>query len=106
MKAEVAPGQAGERLDIFLAGPLGSRARAQSAIAAGAVTVNGSPAAKSRQLEPGDLVEWDEVKEAPAIPEEDAGAVPFVVQVGAPAPTHPDGRAPAARYHVRFVLAA
>ena len=77
MKAEVAPGHAGERLDIFLAGPLGSRARAQSAIAAGAVTVNGSPAAKSRQLEPGDLVEWDEVKEAPAIPEEDAGAVPF-----------------------------
>ncbi len=77
MRAEVAPGQAGERLDIFLAGRLGSRARAQSAIAGGGVTVNGSPAVKSRQLEPGDLVEWQEARERPAAAEEEAGDVAF-----------------------------
>ncbi len=77
MRAEVPPGQAGERLDIFLAGPLGSRARAQSAIAGGGVTVNGSPAVKSRQLEPGDLVEWEEARERPAAAEEEAGDVAF-----------------------------
>ncbi len=77
MKAEVQPAQSGERLDIFLAGPLGSRARAQAAIAGGKVTVNGSPAAKSRQLEPGDVVEWEEAGREPAVPEADAGDVPF-----------------------------
>jgi 23S rRNA pseudouridine1911/1915/1917 synthase len=77
VRAEVAPGQAGERLDIFLAGRLGSRARAQSAIAGGGVTVNGSPAVKSRQLEPGDLVEWQEARERPAAAEEEAGDVAF-----------------------------
>jgi 23S rRNA pseudouridine1911/1915/1917 synthase len=77
VKAEVPPDQAGERLDIFLAGPLGSRARAQSAIAGGGVTVNGSPAVKSRQLEPGDLVEWEEARGAPDPVQEDAGEVPY-----------------------------
>lgn len=77
MRAQVPTGQAGERLDIFLAGPLGSRARAQAAIAGGLVTVNGSPAAKSRQLEAGDLVEWEEARREPAARESDAGEVSF-----------------------------
>ena len=67
MKAQVGAGQGGERLDQFLSGFLGSRSRAQAQVAAGVVTVNGEPVAKSRRLEEGDLVEWAEpVPEQPA----------------------------------------
>ena len=77
MKAEVGAGRAGERLDLFLAGPLGSRARAQAAIAAGSVTVNGDPAPKSRQLETGDLVEWSEPAAEPPAPVATGSAAPL-----------------------------
>ena len=47
----------GARLDRFLATPLGSRARAQAAIEAGAVLVDGYPRAKRHELRPGQVIE-------------------------------------------------
>ncbi len=55
---------AGGRLDAFLAGPLGSRARAQRLVADGRVTVDGEAAPKRRVLAGGELVR---VSEAPAV---------------------------------------
>lgn len=46
----------GERLDRFLAGPLGSRARAQALIDAGAVSVDGRRVAKRHLLATGETV--------------------------------------------------
>ena len=51
---------AGERLDVFLGGPLGSRARAQRLIDAGQVTVDGEPRPKRHRLGGGERVEVDE----------------------------------------------
>jgi 23S rRNA pseudouridine1911/1915/1917 synthase len=51
---------AGERLDSFLAGPLGSRARAQRLIEAGAVTVDGAAVPKRHAMVPGEVVVVDE----------------------------------------------
>jgi 23S rRNA pseudouridine1911/1915/1917 synthase len=68
----------GARLDRFLAAPLGSRARAQAAIEAGAVLVDGRPQAKRRELRSGQVIE---VRQAEA-PEPDArggDAVPFAI---------------------------
>ena len=63
MRADAGRQEAGERLDVFLAGPLGSRTRAQAAISAGLVKVNGRPAPKRHRLEEGDVVEWTEPPE-------------------------------------------
>lgn len=60
MRIEVDTSSGGERLDALLAGPLGSRARAQRLIAAGQVTVNGEVAAKSSKPVAGSLIEIDE----------------------------------------------
>ena len=49
-------GQAGARLDRFLAEPLGSRARAQALIEAGAVSVDGRAVAKRHVLTVGQTV--------------------------------------------------
>jgi 23S rRNA pseudouridine1911/1915/1917 synthase len=49
-------GQAGARLDRFLAEPLGSRARAQALIEAGAVSVDGRSVAKRHVLTAGEQV--------------------------------------------------
>src|SRR5438477_3717474 len=51
---------AGERLDAFLAAPLGSRSRAQRLIAAGAVLVDGAAAPKRHRVAAGELVVIDE----------------------------------------------
>jgi len=51
---------AGERLDSFLAESLGSRARAQRLIGAGAVTVDGAAVPKRHRMTPGELVVVDE----------------------------------------------
>jgi 23S rRNA pseudouridine1911/1915/1917 synthase len=69
---------AGERLDAFLAGPLGSRARAQRLIEAGAVRVDGAPVPKRHRLAPGERVAVDDDagREAPAPP---VGPAPFSV---------------------------
>ena len=65
--------QAGVRLDVFLAGPLGSRARAQSLIDAGAVLVDGRARPKRHTIAAGEQVtvdEADQVVDAPAPPVE------------------------------------
>jgi 23S rRNA pseudouridine1911/1915/1917 synthase len=64
----VPPEAAGERLDVFLAGHLGSRARAQRLIEAGHVTVDGRPRAKRFVLDGGERVDVDEPPEAPRAP--------------------------------------
>jgi 23S rRNA pseudouridine1911/1915/1917 synthase len=60
---------AGERLDSFLAGPLGSRARAQRLIEAGAVTVDGAAVPKRHRMTSGEVVVVDE--DADRLPEAD-----------------------------------
>ena len=57
MRLRTTPETAGERLDAFLAEPLGSRARAQRLIEAGAVLVDGRPVAKGHRLVAGELAE-------------------------------------------------
>ena len=68
----------GGRLDAFLAEPLGSRARAQRLIEAGAVRVDGRPAPKRHRLTAGEAITVDEPAEAPAAAVADAPyAVPY-----------------------------
>lgn len=65
--------RAGIRLDVFLAEPLGSRARAQSLIEAGAVLVDGHARPKRHTIAAGERVtvdEADQVADAPAPPVE------------------------------------
>ena len=50
------PEDAGTRVDAFLAAPLGSRARAQRLVEAGAVSVDGAVVMKSRKLAGGELI--------------------------------------------------
>ena len=52
---------AGTRLDRFLAGPLGSRARAQALIDAGHVRVDGRPRPKRHLVQRGEPIEVDDV---------------------------------------------
>ena len=69
MEIRVPPEAAGGRLDAFLAGPLGSRARAQRLVADGRVTVDGEPITKRRLLAGGELVRVeDEPAAEPADP--------------------------------------
>jgi 23S rRNA pseudouridine1911/1915/1917 synthase len=78
MELRATPDDEGTRLDAFLAGPLGSRARAQRLIAAGAVLVDGQPAPKRHLVTAGQLVTVDEPEEAPAADLPDAPyAVPY-----------------------------
>jgi 23S rRNA pseudouridine1911/1915/1917 synthase len=56
LELTVPAGQAGTRLDRFLAGPLGSRSTAQALIEAGRVQVNGAPRPKRQILQAGDVV--------------------------------------------------
>ncbi len=73
---EVPAEAAGERLDQFLAAPLGSRAQAQRAIDAGRVTVDGVPQPKRHRVAAGERVEVTP-EAARAVP--DAAAVPFEI---------------------------
>jgi 23S rRNA pseudouridine1911/1915/1917 synthase len=56
MRIDVAPEAAGERLDAFLAGPLGSRSQAARLIAAGLVLVDGEAARKGHPLRGGERI--------------------------------------------------
>jgi 23S rRNA pseudouridine1911/1915/1917 synthase len=67
---------AGERLDQWLAGPLGSRARAQRLIEEGRVLVDGSPRQKRHKLAAGQVVV---VEEPDVTAPEPVGDVPFEV---------------------------
>jgi 23S rRNA pseudouridine1911/1915/1917 synthase len=57
LELTVPPGEGGSRLDRFLAGPLGSRSAAQTAIDEGRVLVNGQARAKRHVLKAGDVVQ-------------------------------------------------
>jgi 23S rRNA pseudouridine1911/1915/1917 synthase len=73
----VPPEAAGQRLDAFLAGPLGSRARAQRHIDAGRVLVDGEARPKRHVLAGGEAIAVDEVDDAPAT--STPAALPFAV---------------------------
>ncbi len=74
MELTAPPEAAGERLDAQLAGPLGSRARAQRLIDAGRVLVDGVARPKRHLLRGGERIEVDDTPDAP------------VATGGAPAP--------------------
>jgi 23S rRNA pseudouridine1911/1915/1917 synthase len=76
MELRATPDDEGTRLDAFLAGPLGSRARAQRLIEAGAVLVDGRPAPKRHLLAAGELVSVEEPEEAPV---GDVGEAPYAI---------------------------
>jgi 23S rRNA pseudouridine1911/1915/1917 synthase len=73
---EVPAAAAGQRLDRFLARPLGSRARAQRLIDAGQVLVDGAVRPKRHVLAGGERVEVDETDPRP---EPERGEAPFAV---------------------------
>jgi 23S rRNA pseudouridine1911/1915/1917 synthase len=79
MELRATPDDEGTRLDAFLAGPLGSRARAQRLIEAGAVLVDGQRAPKRHLMTAGQRVTVDEPEEpTPAADVPDAPyAVPY-----------------------------
>ncbi|MDX6680967.1 MAG: hypothetical protein QOG94_1006, partial [Solirubrobacteraceae bacterium] len=54
MDLDVPPEAGGERLDAFLAGPLGSRSQAARLIEAGLVHVDGAPARKGVRVRGGE----------------------------------------------------
>lgn len=65
MRLNVPPEAAGTRLDVVLAEPLGSRARAQRLIAAGQVLVDDQPAPKRHLVAAGERIEVDETDPRP-----------------------------------------
>jgi 23S rRNA pseudouridine1911/1915/1917 synthase len=67
----------GTRLDRFLAGPLGSRARAQTLIDAGRVRVDGRVRPKRHLVQSGEAIEIDEPE--PTSPEPVQSVAPFAV---------------------------
>jgi 23S rRNA pseudouridine1911/1915/1917 synthase len=76
MELRATPDDEGTRLDAFLAGPLGSRARAQRLIEAGAVLVDGRAAPKRHRLAAGELIAVDEPEEPPI---GEVGDAPYAV---------------------------
>ncbi len=66
MELRAGPEAAGARLDAFLAGPLGSRSRAQRLIEAGAVLVDGAAAPKRLRLAGGEAIAVDEAQDPQA----------------------------------------
>jgi 23S rRNA pseudouridine1911/1915/1917 synthase len=73
----VTAADAGERLDTFLAGPLGSRARAQRLIDGGLVLVDGAPRPKRHRLRGGERIA---VEEAEPPPQDDRSDAPYEVR--------------------------
>ncbi|HVP00974.1 MAG TPA: RluA family pseudouridine synthase [Solirubrobacteraceae bacterium] len=78
MDLRIGPEQAGQRLDSVLAGPLGSRSRAQRLIDAGHVLVDGVAVAKRHRVKTGERVSVDE-RETRAAPAPDLEPAPFRV---------------------------
>ena len=72
MELLVTPDHAGERLDVFLAGPLGSRTRAVRLIEAGGVLVDGAVVPKRHHMSAGETVVVDESAD-PNLAAADAG---------------------------------
>jgi 23S rRNA pseudouridine1911/1915/1917 synthase len=67
----------GERLDAFLAGPVGSRAQAQRLIEQGAVRVDGAVVPKRHRMSAGETVTVEAAAPAPVVP--DAAPADFAV---------------------------
>ena len=78
MELEATPEHDGQRLDAVLAGPLGSRARAQRLIEGGHVLVDGAAVPKRHRVRAGQLIAVEEPPEAPRVQGADAPyAVPY-----------------------------
>jgi 23S rRNA pseudouridine1911/1915/1917 synthase len=77
MELEVPAEAGGERLDAFLAAPLGSRSQAQRLIAAGRVLVDGAAARKGHRVRAGERVLVDEHEHGGGEPEPAVEAAPF-----------------------------
>jgi 23S rRNA pseudouridine1911/1915/1917 synthase len=84
LELTVPPGEEGSRLDRFLAGPLGSRSAAQTAIDEGRVLVNGQARPKRHVLKDGDVIQTTPPSPSPGAgvgvgSPGDALAAPFAV---------------------------
>jgi 23S rRNA pseudouridine1911/1915/1917 synthase len=79
MELRAGPEDAGARLDAFLAGPLGSRARAQRLIEDGAVRVDGAVVPKRHRMGAGETVTV-ELPPEPAPPAPAAAPAQFAVR--------------------------
>ena len=79
IELNVAAESAGERLDVLLAEPLGSRSRAQRLIVAGRVLVDGAPVKKNHRVGGGEHVAVDDSPEASEAPAADAPVADFGV---------------------------
>jgi 23S rRNA pseudouridine1911/1915/1917 synthase len=77
MELRASAEDAGARLDAFLAGPLGSRARAQRLIEDGAVRVDGAVVPKRHRVSAGETVTVEQPPDAP--PPAVAAPAPFAV---------------------------
>ena len=79
IELHVAAEAAGERLDVLLAEPLGSRSRAQRLIVAGRVLVDGETVKKNHRVAGGEQVAVDDSPEASEAPPADAPVAAFGV---------------------------
>ncbi|MGH2914080.1 MAG: RluA family pseudouridine synthase [Solirubrobacteraceae bacterium] len=79
LRLQVSEGDAGARLDRFLAEPVGSRARAQHLIEAGQVRVDGRACPKRHLLAAGEFVEVFEVEPAGVADDAPTSPAPFTV---------------------------
>jgi 23S rRNA pseudouridine1911/1915/1917 synthase len=79
MELEVPAQAGGERLDAFLAAPLGSRSQAQRLIAAGRVLVDGAAARKGHRVRGGERVVVDEQERGGSDFDLTVAAAPFEI---------------------------
>ncbi len=79
MELEAPADAAGERLDVFLAAPLGSRSQAQRLIAEGHVRVDGRAAQKGHRIKGGERITVEEVASAAAAPAAGVPVAEFVI---------------------------
>jgi 23S rRNA pseudouridine1911/1915/1917 synthase len=79
MELDVPPEAEGERLDAFLAQPLGSRSQAARLIAAGLVLVDGAPARKGVRVRGGERIAVLEEELGGAVPAADVPVADFAV---------------------------
>lgn len=79
IELNVAAESAGERLDVLLAEPLGSRSRAQRLIVAGRVLVDGAPVKKNHRVAGGEQIAVDDSPEAGEVPDASAPLAAFAI---------------------------
>jgi 23S rRNA pseudouridine1911/1915/1917 synthase len=79
MELEAPADAAGERLDVFLAAPVGSRSQAQRLIAEGHVRVDGRAAQKGHRIKGGERISVDEGASVAPAPGADAPVAQFAI---------------------------